>query len=392
MKGLIITVTTIFILSTVPAMAMDYGTGGLVVIVERKAGNVLVIDSTRHRLLKRITGVGNLHHGTVKFSRDMHYAYVITRTAGVVKIDLHTLKIVKKVSAGRDSVGGVMTQDGRYIALSNYEPGEVKILDAETLKVVKSIKAHSKDTVGRPIESRVVGLVDAPSGRLVFSLMDGREIWVVDATKRDFPVVKKYRNIGGFPYDALITPDGRYYIAGLLGTNKVAVVDMWKEKIRLVSLHEEENKEEAPLWKIPHLKGWAITGRYAILPDVQRKWAVVLDLEEFRVVKHIPLNGTALYTVVQPGGRYVWVDLVGENGDMIDIIDVEKLEVVKTLTPGRGATHPQFTPKGEYAYISLMKGGKVVVYDTNTFKKIKEFPADHPSGIFFTYRAYRFGM
>ncbi len=392
MKGLIITVTTIFILSTVPAMAMDYGTGGLVVIVERKAGNVLVIDSTRHRLLKRITGVGNLHHGTVKFSRDMHYAYVITRTAGVVKIDLHTLKIVKKVSAGRDSVGGVMTQDGRYIALSNYEPGEVRILDAETLKVVKSIKAHSKDTVGRPIESRVVGLVDAPNGRLVFSLMDGREIWVVDATKRDFPVVKKYRNIGGFPYDALITPDGRYYIAGLLGTNKVAVVDMWKEKIRLVSLHEEENKEEAPLWKIPHLKGWAITGRYAILPDVQRKWAVVLDLEEFRVVKHIPLNGTALYTVVQPGGRYVWVDLVGENGDMIDIIDVEKLKVVKTITPGRGATHPQFTPKGEYAYISLMKGGKVVVYDTNTFKKIKEFPADHPSGIFFTYRAYRFGM
>ncbi len=391
MKRLIF-IITMLILTPMPSPAMDYGTGGLVVIVERKAGSVLIVDSTRHRLLKRITGVGNLHHGTVKFSRDMHHAYVITRTAGVTKIDLHTLKIVKKVSAGKDSVGGVMSQDGRYIALSNYEPGEVKILDAESLNVVKSIRAYAKDTVGKPIESRVVGLVDAPGGRLVFSLMDGREIWVVDASRKDFPIVKRYKHIGGFPYDALITPDGRYYIAGLLGSNKVAVVDLWKERVKLVSLHEEENKDEAPLWKIPHLKGWAITGRYAILPDVQREWAVVLDMEELKVVKRIPLNGTALYTVVQPGGRYVWVDLVGEKGDMIDIIDVEKLKVIKTITPGRGATHPQFTAKGEYAYISLMKGGRVVVYETATFKKIKEFPADHPSGIFFTYRAYRFGM
>ena len=387
-----IIITLVFVFTTISAGAMSHGTGGLVLVVERQAGSVLVIDSTRHKLLKRIKGVGNLRHGTIKFSRDMHYAYVITRNAGVVKIDLHTLRIVKKVSAGRDSVGGVMSQDGRYIALSNYEPGEVKILDAETLRIVKSIKAHSQDTTGKPIESRVVGLVDAPGGRLVFSLMDGREIWIVDATRKDFPVVKKFKNIGGFPYDALITPDGRYYIAGLLGSNKVAVVDMWNHTLRLVSLHEEEDKDEAPLWKIPHLKGWAITGRYAILPDVQRKWAVVLDMEEFRVVKRIPLNGTALYTVVQPGGRYVWVDLVGENGDTIDIIDVKKLRVIKSITPGRGATHPQFTAKGEYAYISLMDANRVVVYDTATLKKIKEFPADHPSGIFFTYRAYRFGM
>ena len=372
--------------------AMDYGTGGLVVVVERLKGSVLVIDSTRHRLLKRIEGVGNLRHATVKFSRDMRYAYVITRTADVVKIDLHRLEIVGRVSTGADSVGGVMTQDGGYIALSNYQPGEVTILDARSLRIVKRIKANSVDTVGKPIESRVVGLVDAPDGRLVFSLMDGREIWVVKAEDGRFSVIKRFKGIGGFPYDALITPDGRYYLAGLLGSNKVAVLDLWNYRLRLVSLHEPQNRDEAPLWKIPHLKGWAITGRYAILPDVQRQWAVVLELDSLKVVKHIPLKGTALYTVVQPGGRYVWVDLVGKNGDLIEIIDAKTLEVVKRLRPGRGATHPQFTAKGRYAYISLMKGGKVVVYDTATLRKVKEFKAHHPSGIFFTYRAYRFGM
>jgi hypothetical protein len=39
-----------------------------------------------------------------------------------------------------------------------------------------------------------------------------------------------------------------------------------------------------------------------------------------------------------------------------------------------------------------MDEGKVVVYDTESLKKIKEFSADHPSDIFFAYRAYRFGM
>jgi protein NirF len=88
----------------------------------------------------------------------------------------------------------------------------------------------------------------------------------------------------------------------------------------------------------------------------------------------------------------VRADLVGKNGDLIQVIDLKDLKVTKTLRPGSGATHPQFTAKGEAAYISLMDEGKVVVYDTESFEKIKEFPANHPSGIFFAYRAYRFGM
>jgi len=363
-----------------------------VVVVERLAGSVLVIDSSRHELLGRISGLGNLSHATVKFSPDARYAYVIGREAQVSKIDLLALKLVKKVNAGGLSVGGVISQDGKYVALSNYIPGEVRILDADTLELVKTIPALYADASGKELPSRVVGIVDAPGNLLVFSLMDANSVWVVDAGKKEFPVIRKFTDVGKTPYDALISPDGRYYLVGFLDSNWMGLLDTWKLERVSPILAEQGKGVEVPLWKIPHLKGWALTGRLAFLPALKREVALVYSALDWTPLTPIPISGTALYTVVRPDGRQVWVDIIGKNGDLIDVIDVDSMKVVKTLNPGPGATHPQFTPKGEAAYVSLMDGGKVVVYDTETFKVLKEFPADHPSGIFFTNRAHKFGM
>lgn len=369
-----------------------WGTASLVVVVEREAGSVLVIDSARHELLGRISGLGNLSHATVKFSPDARYAYVIGREGQVSKIDLLTLKLVKKVSAGKLSVGGVISQDGKYVALSNYVPGEVRILDADTLELVKTIPALHADASGKELPSRVVGLVDAPGNLLLFSLMDANSVWVVDAGKKEFPVIRKFTDAGKEPYDALVSPDGRYYLVGFLSSNWMGLLDTWRLERVVPILAEQGKGPDVPLWKIPHLKGWALAGRLAFLPALKREVALVYSTLDWTPLTPVPISGTALYTVARPDGRQVWVDIIGKNGDLIDVIDVDSMKVVKTLNPGPGATHPQFTPKGEAAYVSLMDGGKVVVYDTTTFKLLKEFPADHPSGIFFASRAHKFGM
>ncbi|MBI3753178.1 MAG: protein nirF [Deltaproteobacteria bacterium] len=398
---ILFTCFSLLIFSKAIAFAADkdtYGTASLMVIVERESGSVIVIDSSRHKFLGRVSGLGNLTHATVKFSKDARFAYVIARDASVSKIDLLSLKLVKKVRAGEDSVGGVMTQDGKYIALSNYLPGEVRILDAETLETVKTIPAEKELPDGKKVQSRVVGLLDAPGNLLIFSLMDGNATWIVDAGKKDFPVIKRFHDVGEMPYDALITPDGRFYLVGLLNSNWVGLLDTWEmsevKKISTIRTKEARGAgdDAAPLWKIPHLKGWAIAGDYAVLPAIRREVALVYNTRDWSIVKEVPLVGTALYTVAGPDGRYVWVDLVGKNGDIIQVIDLKTLEVVKTFSPGKGATHPQFTPKGDAVYISLMDEDKIVVYDPLTFKKIKEFPAKRPSGIFSTERAHKFGM
>jgi protein NirF len=370
-----------------------WGTGALVVIVERESSSVLVIDSSRHALLGRIEGLGNLTHGTVKFSRDGRYAYVLGREALISKIDLHTLAIVRQVKAGQWSIGGVMTADGRHLAISNYVPGEVRILDAGTLDTVKVIVAERILADGTRKPSRVAGLVDAPGNLLLFGLMDVDGVWVVDAGKPDFPVIRQFWDVGVTPYDALITPEGRHYLVGFLGSNWMGVVDTWRlDGVRRILAEQGQGSEEVPLWKIPHLKGWALAGDLAFLPALKREVALVYSTRDWSPVTTVPISGTALYTVVRPDRRQVWVDIVGKNGDLVDVIDVESLKVVKTLEPGPGATHPQFTAKGDAAYVSLMDGGKVVVYDTTSFQIIKEFPARRPSGIFFADRAHRFGM
>ena len=370
-----------------------WGTGSLMLVVEREGGTVLVFDASRHELLGRVGGLGNLTHGTIKFSKDGRHAYVLGREALVSKIDLHTLRVVRQAKAGAWSIGGAMTADGRHIALSNYAPGEVRFLSAETLETVKVIPAERTLADGSVKRSRVAGLVDAPGNLVVFALMDADGVWVVDAGKPGFPVVQKYWDVGVEPYDALITPEGRHYLVGFLKSNWMGLLDLWHpEAMRRILAEQGHGGDEVPLWKVPHLKGWALASDLAFLPALKREVALVYDARTWTERGVVHLNGTALYTVVRPDRRQVWVDLVGKNGDLIDVVDVETQRVIRTLRPGPGATHPQFTPKGEAAYVSLMDGGKVVVYDTATFEVIREFPAARPSGIFSSDRAHKFGM
>lgn len=395
---MLLTLLTLSYPSAPPAAAEPagpaWGTGALVVVVEREAGSVLVIDSSRHALLGRVEGLGNLTHATVKFSRDGRYAYVLGREAQVSKIDLHTLRVVRQVKAGHWSIGGAMTADGRHLAISNYAPGEVRVLDADTLETVKAIAAERTLPDGTVRPSRVAGLVDAPGNLLVFGLMDVDGIWVVDAGRPDFPVIRRFWDAGVTPYDALITPEGRHVLVGFLGSDWMGLLDLWRlDAVRpILARQGTEDTGGVPLWKIPHLKGWALAGDLAFLPALKREVALVYSTRDWSPLPPIPLSGTALYTVVRPDRRQVWADIVGKNGDLIDVIDVETMRVARTLAPGPGATHPQFTPKGDAAYVSLMDGGKVVVYDTRTLEVIREFPARRPSGIFFADRAHRFGM
>ncbi|MCK5574534.1 MAG: hypothetical protein KAI28_01915, partial [Sphingomonadales bacterium] len=66
--------------------------------------------------------------------------------------------------------------------------------------------------------------------------------------------------------------------------------------------------------------------------------------------------------------------------------------IVKTLTPGKGVLHMEFTPRGEAVWISVRDLDLLRVIDTRTFAELKRLPAIKPSGIFFTWRAGRIGL
>jgi protein NirF len=366
------------------------GTGDMGLIVERAEGRVKIIEHSNNQVLATVSGLGDLSHASVVYSRDARYAFVFGRDGGLTKVDLLNAEIVGRVIQAGNSIGGAISQDGTLVAVSNYKPGGVRIFDTETLDAVANIPAVGADGT----QSKVVGLVDAPGNQFVFSLYDADEIWIADLSDRKHPQITKFTDIGRQPYDGLLTPDGRIYIAGLFGEDGLALLDLWHpdQGVRRILQDYGRGQKKMPVYKMPHLEGWAIAGDYALLPAVGRDSVLVVRRTDWQQVASIPVHGQPVFVMARPDGRQVWVNFAFPDNDTVQIIDTEKLAVVRSLKPGKAVLHMEFTPRGEAVWISSRDEDKVLVYDTQTLNLRAELKADKPSGIFFSSRAHEIGL
>ena len=360
------------------------GTGDLGLVVERASGRVMLIETTGRSALGRIEGLGDLSHASMVFSRDGRYAYVFGRDGGLTKVDLLQARIERRVIQAGNSIGGAISQDGRLVAVANYKPGGIRIFDAGTLEPLAEV----------PTGAKVVGIADAPGNRFVFSLFEAGEIWIVDASQPRSPSVTKLKGIGRQPYDGFITPNGRYYIAGLFGEDGLALVDLWEPQAGARRIHAGYGRGEEPLpvYKMPHLRGWAVAGRYIFLPAIGRHEVLVLDSVTWTEAARIAVHGQPVFAVAQPGGQRVWVNFAFPRNDVVQVIDVPAMKVARELHPGRAVLHLEFTPRGEQAWISSRDDGVVVVVDTSTYAELARLPAASPSGIFLTSRGAMTGF
>ena len=365
------------------------GTGDLGLIIERDVGRVQVVDTSARIVLASISGLGDLSHASVVFSRDGRYAYVFGRDGGLTKVDLLKRAIEKRIMQAGNSIGGAISQNGRYVAAQNYTPGGVKVFDAATLQLLADIPASYGD--GKL--SKVVGLVDAPGNQFVFSLFDAGEIWVADMTDPAQPKIKKF-TAGKQPYDGLITPDGRHYIAGLFGEDGLALLDLRhpEKGVRRILNGYGQGEEKLPVYKMPHLRGWAVAGTQAYLPAIGHHELLVVDTQTWQEVGRIPVAGQPVFAIARPDGRQVWVNFAFPDNGQVQVVDTETQQIVKTLQPGRAVLHMEFTPRGEEVWVSSRDDNRVTIYDTQTLQTITEFKASAPSGIFFTHRASRIGF
>ncbi len=370
--------------------AAPRATGDMGVIIERAAGRLVVIETTGSTVLARVPGLGDTSHASVVYSRDERYAYVFGRDGGLTKVDILEGRVVNRVIQGGNSVGGAISQDGRLVAVANYEPGGVRVFDAETLAQVADIPAVATDGS----TSKVIGLVDAPGNRFVFSLYDAGETWIADMADPAAPKLTKFTDIGRLPYDALITGNGRYYIAGLFGEDGLALLDLWNPQAGMRRILDGYGRGEEPLpvYKMPHLEGWAVAGDLAVLPAVGRYEVLLLDMASWKEAGRIQVHGQPVFAVARPDGRQVWVNFAHPRNDTVQVIDLVSRKIVATLKPGKAVLHMEFTPRGEHVWVSVRDEDKVVVYDTATLRPVAELPVEKPSGIFLTARAHKTGL
>ncbi len=365
------------------------GTGDLGLVIERSSGNVTLVNTTSRQPYARIGGLGDLSHASAVYSRDGRYAFVFGRDGGLTKIDLLEAKIVKRVIQSGNAIGGSISQDGRIVVAQNYTPGGIKAFDAETLELLSEVPAEYAPGQF----SKVVGLADAPGNRFAYALFEGGEIRVTDFSDPKNPKTQRFP-AGSQPYDGLVTPDGRHFMAGLFGEDGIALLDLWQPEkgARKILENYGKGQEKLPVFKMPHLRGWSVAQGKAYLPAIGRHEVLVVDVATWKEVGRIPVRGQPVFVMARPDGRQIWVNFAFPDNGKVDVIDTLAGQVVHKMEPGKGILHMEFAPRGENVWLSARDDNKVVIYSTETFAKLGEIPADSPSGIFFTSRAARIGF
>lgn len=380
----------LFSLLPVHAEMLLRGSGDLGIVIERASGSVKIVDTTRQTVIGQVSGLGDLSHASAVFSRDQRHAYVFGRDGGISKIDLLTATLAKRIVQAGNSIGGAISQDGRLIVAQNYDPGGIKAFDADTLELLADVPA-SYGNDGR--RSKVVGLADLPGQRFAYALFDAGEIRVTDLSDPRHPVTTAYP-AGRQPYDGLVTPDGRYYIAGLFGEDGLALLDTWQPEqgVRRILAGYGRGEEPLPVFKMPHLRGWAIANGRAYLPAIGRHEVLVVDTRSWQEVGRIAVKSQPVFVIARPDGREVWVNFAFPDNGWVQVIDTLQDRVVDTLQPGRAILHMEFTPRGEAVWISARDDNRVSIFATGSHQLRKVLDADSPSGIFFSARAARTGF
>ena len=375
--------------STVAPTAELRGTGDLGVVIERADGRVKIVETSGRSVLATVEGLGDLSHASVVFSRDARYAFVFGRDGGLTKVDLLQAKIVGRVLQAGNSIGGSISHDGRLVVAQNYAPGGVKAFDADTLELLAEVPAITEGG----LRSKVVGLADLPGRRFIYSLFEAGEIRITAFSDPKNPVTQRFDG-GKQPYDALVSPNGRYYIAGLFGEDGLAMLDLWnpEQGSRKILAGYGKGEEPLPVFKMPHLRGWSVAGGKAYLPAIGRHEVLVVDTGTWQEVARVPVRSQPVFVMARPDGREIWVNFAFPDNGWVQVIDTVSGKVTHTLQPGRGILHMEFLSKGHEVWLSARDDNKVVIYDTATKQQVGGFESASPSGIFFTTRAARTGF
>lgn len=376
-----------FALLTSTALAADLpqavATGDLGLVIERASGSLVLIDRSDRAALGRIEGLGDLSHASLTYAPDERFAFIFGRDGGLTKVDLLTRTIAARTVQAGNSIGGAISDDGKLVAVSNYEPGGVKVFDAETLALVADI----------PAKGKTVGLVDVPGRRFAWTVWDTGEVFLGDFSGAE-PAVQMIGNAGKNPFDAVLTDDAHTFLVGLFGEKGVTAFDLWSPETPPQKFLTDYGKtgEDMPVYKMPHLQSWAFTeGQYA-LPAVGRHEILWVDRESQTQTAATPVHGQPVFIIAQPASPYVWVNFATPLNDVVQVVDSRSHEVVATLAPGKAVLHMEFAPRGAEVWISARDDNAVLIYDTRTREKVGEVQAEAPSGIFFTARAHQTGL
>ena len=363
------------------------------IVVELGDHHATLLDGDRFTPLHRFETRFALHGGP-KYSPTGRYVYFGSRDGWISKYDLYNLQYIAEVRAGINMRNIAVSDDGRYVMAANYLPHTLVLLSADDLSLIKMINAESHG-----VSSRVSAVYDAaPRHSFVAAFKDLAEVWEINYQDQpptgfgswthdfntesgDGPGAIKFpiRKLASQDYldDFFFTQD----YSQLIGSSRSG-------KGLVLNLDAGRVTHTLDLSGMPHMGSgitWPWHGTTILAtPNLREATVTFIDMKTWKTVKIINTLGPGFFMRSHENSRYAWVDnFFAKSNDTVQIIDKEKLEIIKSLTPapGKVAAHVEFDKTGEHALLSIWDmDGAVIVYDANTFEEIKRLPMKKPSG------------
>ena len=362
----------------------DGNLDNLMLVTEREARSIAVIDGDTHRLLGHIPASYRAHGYAFDPTSD-RWAYNVGRDGWLFKIDLYALQAVTQVRVGLDSRGLAISDDGQYIIVGNYIPNSAVILDAKTLEPLKVITTEGNNPQGEFVPSRVCITSDVSLNKagpyFILALKEAGQMWRIDWSKPDFPI-DKVEGVGNILHDGFLSPDNRFFYIASQVDNWMAViaVDAWELVAKI------------PTGETPHPgsgAAWEANGKtYGATVHAGEGLVTIWDLSNNEIVAKIPTTGPGLFIRSHHDSQYVWADtMFADPANHIYVVDRETFEVVNVIEDGVQPLHPEFTHDGKYVYVADWQGNVIRVYDAETVEKVAEVgDVTTPTGIFNTSR------
>jgi hypothetical protein len=326
-------------------------------VVERDGGKVWIMEN--EKILSKFP-LANVHGGIKYQFPEARNIFIPARDGWVEKYSMAEGRRVAKERMCIYLRNVSLSRDGKTGYATCLLPEQMVIFDTKDLNPVRVLA----------LEGKVSALYDLyTDDRMIFTYRDRPKVGFVDT--RTFDI--SYLDIKEPIEDFFIDPFDRYIIATARHGKVLRVYDM--HTMRVVFEHEMSG--------MPHLFSatyWYKDGRfYFATPHLRSDFITIWEMYDWKLVKKLSIGGDGFFVKTHPRTPYLWVD---NGSDELVLVSKKDYSITKRIPrKGKQYIHAEFSGDGKYTYLSIYEHkGDILVWDTDSFREIADYPADIPVG------------
>ncbi len=325
-------------------------------VVERGANRVWVMEDERVLDTFAFKNV----HGGLKYTLDGKNFYVPTRDGWIGHYSLEHGRLESKIRACVNLRNVSLSRDAKYLFATCLLPQMVVVFDRAELAPIKLY----------PVDGKISALYELYSkDEAIFTLRNKPLLYKVDTKTLKFTSYPLDKPIEDF----FIDPFEEY----IIGTTRHG------KDLRVYNIDTLKEEFNASIEGMPHLFSatyWYHDGKfYFATPHLRKPYVTVWQMYDWKLVKKIDVGGDGFFVKTHPQSQYLWVD----NGtDELVLVNKKDYSIQKRVPrEGKQYIHTEFSGDGKFAYLSIYESdGNLLVWQTDTFKEIKDYKANVPVG------------